>query len=226
MQYIYERRNNMAQTNLTIRIDEDIKREAENLFNKIGLTMSSAINVFFRQALRAQAIPFELKAYEDNFAETKLKREADAWKICQEMFAVHGAAQNIKINLVDMKPITDLNELTFYFTSDGSRIDFTDLIKDMASSLQARIYLYQIGSRESYIRTVCKENFNAMNTDSGLEIKLINVEWQGPQKCDCIIYFTANEQVDIQGWEWLKNMKDDLSRDTNPKTIELRQVNT
>ncbi|MCL2376755.1 MAG: type II toxin-antitoxin system RelB/DinJ family antitoxin [Defluviitaleaceae bacterium] len=54
----------MAQTNLTIRIDEDIKREAEALFNKIGLNMSSAINVFFRQAIREQAIPFELRAYD------------------------------------------------------------------------------------------------------------------------------------------------------------------
>ena len=45
----------MAQTNLTIRIDEDIKREAENLFNRIGLNMSAAINVFFRQAIREQA---------------------------------------------------------------------------------------------------------------------------------------------------------------------------
>ena len=53
---------NMAQTNLTIRIDENVKQEAEILFDKIGLTMSAAINVFFRQAIREQAIPFPLKA--------------------------------------------------------------------------------------------------------------------------------------------------------------------
>jgi DNA-damage-inducible protein J len=53
----------MAQVNLTVRIDEDIKKEAESLFAKIGLTMSSAINVFFRQAVREQAIPFEIKSY-------------------------------------------------------------------------------------------------------------------------------------------------------------------
>ena len=55
----------MAQTNLTIRIDEGIKQDAEILFNRIGLNMSSAINVFFRQAIRAQAIPFELKPYDE-----------------------------------------------------------------------------------------------------------------------------------------------------------------
>ena len=214
----------MAQTNLTIRIDEDIKRDAESLFSKIGLTMSSAINVFFRQTLRVQAIPFELKAYEDNFADAKLKREAEAWKVCQEMFTIHGAAQNIELRLVDMKPITDLNDITFYFASDG-KVDFKDLVKDMAASLQARISLHQVGSREVYIRSVCKENFAAINADSGLDIKLMDLEWQGSKKCDCIIFFTANEQVDVQSWEWLKDLQNTLSKDTNPKTIEFRQVN-
>ena len=55
----------MAQTNLTIRIDDGIKHEAELLFNKIGLNMSSAINIFIRQALREQSIPFELRPYDD-----------------------------------------------------------------------------------------------------------------------------------------------------------------
>ena len=64
----------MAQTNLTIRIDEDIKREAESLFNRIGMNMSVAINMFFRQALREQAIPFELKPYDDYYTGKRLER--------------------------------------------------------------------------------------------------------------------------------------------------------
>jgi DNA-damage-inducible protein J len=52
----------MAQTNLTIRIDEDIKRDAETLFNTLGMSMSGAINIFFRQAVRDQAIPFPIRA--------------------------------------------------------------------------------------------------------------------------------------------------------------------
>ena len=64
----------MAQTNLTIRIDEGVKREAETLFNKIGLSMSAAINVFFRQAVREQAIPFELKPYDDYYTGANLER--------------------------------------------------------------------------------------------------------------------------------------------------------
>ena len=64
----------MAQTNLTIRIDEDIKREAETLFNRIGLNMSAAINVFFRQSIREQAIPFEFKPYDDYYTGERLNR--------------------------------------------------------------------------------------------------------------------------------------------------------
>jgi DNA-damage-inducible protein J len=72
----------MAQTNLTIRIDEDLKREAENLFNRIGLNMSSAINIFFRQTVGAQAIPFELKAYDDYQSKVeKAMRQADEGKL-------------------------------------------------------------------------------------------------------------------------------------------------
>ena len=64
----------MAQTNLTVRIDEDIKREAEILFSKIGLSTSSAVNLFFRQAIREQAIPFELKPYDDYYTGQRLER--------------------------------------------------------------------------------------------------------------------------------------------------------
>ena len=48
-------------TNITIRVDEDVKREAETLFNQLGMSISGAINVFFRQAIREQAIPFPIR---------------------------------------------------------------------------------------------------------------------------------------------------------------------
>jgi DNA-damage-inducible protein J len=52
----------MAQTNLTIRIDEGIKHDVETLFETLGFSISGAINVFFRQAIREQAIPFQIRA--------------------------------------------------------------------------------------------------------------------------------------------------------------------
>ena len=49
-------------TNINIRIDSRVKQEAEILFEKLGISVSGAVNIFFRQAIRQQAIPFEIKA--------------------------------------------------------------------------------------------------------------------------------------------------------------------
>jgi DNA-damage-inducible protein J len=49
-------------TNITIRIDDRVKHDAETLFDSLGLSISGAVNVFFRQAIREQAIPFPIKA--------------------------------------------------------------------------------------------------------------------------------------------------------------------
>ena len=51
----------MATTNLNIRIDEELKKNAEQLFNDLGLNMSSAITVFLRSAVDYNGIPFEIK---------------------------------------------------------------------------------------------------------------------------------------------------------------------
>jgi len=51
----------MATTSLNIRIDEDLKRNAERLFSDLGLNMSSAITVFLRSSVDYNGIPFEIK---------------------------------------------------------------------------------------------------------------------------------------------------------------------
>ena len=51
----------MATTNLNIRTDKDIKVQAEEIFNELGLNMTTAINMFLRTAIREHGIPFELK---------------------------------------------------------------------------------------------------------------------------------------------------------------------
>ena len=48
--------------NVNVRIDGDIKKSAEEVFKRIGLTPSSAINLFYVQVIRTNSIPFELKA--------------------------------------------------------------------------------------------------------------------------------------------------------------------
>ena len=51
----------MPQTTVSIRVDEHVKRDAERLFTHLGLTLSSAVNVFFRQAIMEEALPFQVK---------------------------------------------------------------------------------------------------------------------------------------------------------------------
>ena len=50
----------MAQINVRIRMDEELKREFDNLCNCLGLTVTGAFNVFAKTAVRRQKIPFEI----------------------------------------------------------------------------------------------------------------------------------------------------------------------
>jgi len=51
----------MAETiNVTIRLDRDVKEQAEMMFNSLGMNLSTAFNIFARQALRQGKIPFEI----------------------------------------------------------------------------------------------------------------------------------------------------------------------
>lgn len=51
----------MATTNLNIRTEKTIKDQAEEIFNELGLNMTTAINLFLRTAIREHGIPFDLK---------------------------------------------------------------------------------------------------------------------------------------------------------------------
>jgi len=51
----------METTNLNIRTDKEVKLAAEKIFEELGLTMTTAINIFLRQTIRENGIPFELK---------------------------------------------------------------------------------------------------------------------------------------------------------------------
>ena len=50
-----------TQTNLNIRTDAEVKRNADKLFEELGLNMSTAVNIFLRQAIRQGGLPFEVK---------------------------------------------------------------------------------------------------------------------------------------------------------------------
>jgi cell fate regulator YaaT (PSP1 superfamily) len=66
-----------------------------------------------------------------------------AFGICQEKIANHG----LEMKLVDVEYTFDRNKVIFYFTADG-RVDFRELVKDLASVFRTRIELRQIGVRD------------------------------------------------------------------------------
>ena len=56
----------MATTNLNVRVDENLKKEAESLFADLGLNLSSAITIFLKSAVDYRGIPFEIKKTDRN----------------------------------------------------------------------------------------------------------------------------------------------------------------
>ena len=56
----------MAKVSTNVSIDADIKKQAQELFAELGMDLSTAINIFIRQALRQHSIPFEITAENPN----------------------------------------------------------------------------------------------------------------------------------------------------------------
>ena len=80
----------------------------------------------------------------DNEQEAANKgKEKEAFRICQEKIRKHG----LDMKLIDAEYTFDNNKVLFYFTADG-RIDFRELVKDLASVSKTRIELRQIGVRD------------------------------------------------------------------------------
>ncbi len=71
------------------------------------------------------------------------EKEKEAFGICEEKIAAHG----LPMNLVEVEYTFDMNKIIFYFTADG-RIDFRELVKDLAAVFRTRIELRQIGVRD------------------------------------------------------------------------------
>ena len=84
----------------------------------------------------------DTKHYEEN-----KEKEKEAFKICEEKIKEH----KLDMTLTDVELKFDNSKLLFYFTADG-RIDFRDLVKDLAAIFKTRIELRQIGVRDEVKR--------------------------------------------------------------------------
>jgi len=65
-------------TNLSIRIDRDLKEEADYVFSALGMNLTTAITIFVRQAVRQKKIPFEIALYPENDSKNISMRDAVA----------------------------------------------------------------------------------------------------------------------------------------------------
>ena len=80
---------------------------------------------------------------DDEQEKANREKEREAFKVCLEKIKKH----NLEMKLIDAEYTFDNNKLLFYFTADG-RIDFRELVKDLAAVFKTRIELRQIGVRD------------------------------------------------------------------------------
>jgi len=88
-------------TNLSIRIDRDLKEEADRVFSNLGMNLTTAITVFVRQAVRQKKIPFEIALYPESDNKRDLMHNA--------MVATERIWQNSLQNGTDKLTLEEIN---------------------------------------------------------------------------------------------------------------------
>ncbi|MCL1831471.1 MAG: type II toxin-antitoxin system RelB/DinJ family antitoxin [Oscillospiraceae bacterium] len=78
-------------TNLNIRIDRDLKTEADFILGRMGMNLSTAVNVFVRQVVQERAIPFRIKLNDDD--DEVLSRAKTALKALQTHSFINGTSE-------------------------------------------------------------------------------------------------------------------------------------
>ena len=86
----------MAVISTSIKIDSELKHDAQNLFENLGMTLSTAVNIFLRQAVREQGIPFRI---------------GDPFYSAANQQAINRASNEIQTGRVVVKTIDELEEM-------------------------------------------------------------------------------------------------------------------
>ena len=72
----------MAEARLSVRVDEEIKKRAENVFHALGLTLSTGINLYLNQVAAQRGIPFSLtQVQSENRKEIEIRKQAEELKV-------------------------------------------------------------------------------------------------------------------------------------------------
>jgi len=110
------RRHIVAEARLSVRVDRDIKQEAEEVFRQLGLTMSAGVNAFLVKVVRQQGIPFDF--YLDDEKQRRLRAEMPE----------HSAQRAVIQGITDLEnktiPVARFDSesgLPFFQLADGTR---------------------------------------------------------------------------------------------------------
>jgi DNA-damage-inducible protein J len=107
-------------TSMNLRIDKDLKKQAETLFAGLGLNMTTAINIFLKQAVREQGIPFAITAHKDYESVSAYKGSAERYGHYAEYIASSLKEADDKVAKGTMK----------YYTADEIRSKLEDILNE------------------------------------------------------------------------------------------------
>ena len=134
------------------------------------------------------ALPEDVQRAKEN-----AEKEKKAFEICQEKIAAH----KLEMKLVNVEYTFDNSKILFYFTADG-RVDFRELVKDLASVFRTRIELRQIGVRDEAKMLgglgICGRPFCCSQFLS--DFQPVSIKWPRSRACRLILQrFPARADV-------------------------------
>lgn len=129
----------MATTVLQVRMDEDLKNEASELFEKLGLDIPTAIRIFFKRAVTEKGIPFELReptvVYDAGSRASSIERRAAALENLQKYRGRIPAGMDYKKELSEAR----LEKIQEIFADDKGWASEQEMLSDLAEFRRSRM---------------------------------------------------------------------------------------
>ena len=129
----------MATTVLQIRMDEDLKNEASELFEKLGLDIPTAIRIFFKRAVTEKGIPFELReptaVYDAGSRASSIDRRAAALENLQKYRGRIPAGMDYKKELAEAR----MEKIQEIFADDKGWASEQEMLSDLAEFRRSRM---------------------------------------------------------------------------------------
>lgn len=82
----------MKNVNVTLRVDKDLKKQADALFSELGLSLTTAFNIFLRQSVREQQIPFQVSK---NVPNAVTLAAMDAAEKCEDLYGPYDSVSDL-----------------------------------------------------------------------------------------------------------------------------------